>query len=67
MSMYLTIQKPEHANDWEYKQVWYKTVIDVEKYLKGVSANPFAKAIMNGFFEKIDFEPKTPFPPVSKY
>lgn len=44
-----------------------KSSIDVEKVLNGVNGNVLFRTVMDGFLKSLDFTPKFPVNPVSKF
>lgn len=64
---YATVNIPLDQNDNKYRKEFIKTVIDVEKLLKGITGNMLVKAFLTDFFNSIDFKAKFPFPKVSGF
>lgn len=62
--IYLKIRTPENENDREFKRELIRTVVDVEKVIKGVFGNPVIQAITKDLLKSINFPLKFPFPPV---
>lgn len=64
--LYIKLFYPDDENDREFKRRIMETVVDAEKLLKGINANPLLNVIMRDFFDrtKVDFAFKLPFEPV---
>lgn len=62
---YATIHLPQDQNDDKYRTEFIKTVIDIEKLLKGITGNIIVKSFLGDLFKSITFKPKFPFAPVS--
>lgn len=60
-----SVKLPENQKDEDYKRVFFRTSIDIEKFFKGIDGNYITKAIMGDFFTCIDFEPKFPLKKVT--
>lgn len=56
---------PENKDDRQFRRETLRTVIDVEKIIKGVQQNPFLKNFMKEVLKTLDFEVKMPMPRVS--
>lgn len=65
--IYVKLFFPEDDNDREFKRRIMETVVDVEKILRGINANPLLNVFMKDFFDrtKVDFAFELPFEPVS--
>lgn len=63
--MYLKVKLAEDENDWECKREFVRTVVDVEKAVKGAQANFLIAAFMENLQRFTDFEVKLPFQPVN--
>lgn len=56
---------PENKDDREFKKETLRTVLDVEKLIKGVQQNPFIRNYMKEVLKTLDFEVKMPMKAVS--
>lgn len=63
--IYFKINVPENEHDKSYQKTFLKTVIDVEKAIKGISGNFLVQKIGESFFEAKDFDLIFPIKKVS--
>lgn len=66
MVAYVSVRFPENKNDREYRREVVRTVVDVEKVLKGMQSNPIVKGYVDDLLKYADFDINLPYKPVSK-
>ena len=65
--IYVSMFIPKDIHDFEYEEMYLRTVIDAKKVYDGVVGVPFAKILFQEFLKSIDFEPKLPHFPVRSF
>lgn len=62
--VYFFLNIPENENDREFRKVLLKSVVDSDKFLSGVYANPVVRYVVGLIMESAQFELQLPIKPV---
>lgn len=63
--IYVSAKAAKDRNDRDCQIELVNTVIDAEKFLKGMQGNFMVRGFLNELLKSMAFEPKFPLPPVS--
>lgn len=63
--IYVKIKVPQNEKDKSYQRELIRTIVDVEKALKGIHGNIFTKTIYESIVKSFDFEVKLPLQKVT--
>lgn len=66
MRIYFKISLPENHSDRDFRRVLVSSVVEFEKVFKGMQSNLIINAFFSAIRKSMDFEYKTPLPPVSR-